>query len=89
MSRPYGEALADRLGSRVLQGFSALDAGWAWGYVEVVRSESSECFQEVDMRKKVAFLLFLLTFVLTLPATANPPALDRTGATVIQAAPQN
>jgi len=28
------------------------------------------------MRKKVAFLFFLLMFVLTLPATANPPALD-------------
>ncbi|MEW5772282.1 MAG: hypothetical protein AB1916_02040 [Thermodesulfobacteriota bacterium] len=37
------------------------------------------------MRKKVAFLLFLLTFVLTLPATANPPALDNAPGVRIQA----
>lgn len=41
------------------------------------------------MRKKVAFLLFLLTFVLTLPATANPPALDNTPDIRIQAPPRN
>ena len=39
------------------------------------------------MRKKVAFLFFLLTFVLTLPATANSPDLDSTPAAAIQAAP--
>lgn len=37
------------------------------------------------MRKKVAFLLFLLTLVLTLPATANAPDLDAAPGCWIQA----
>lgn len=41
------------------------------------------------MRKKAAFLLFLLTFVLTLPATANSPDLDRAPAFLIQAPSRN
>ncbi len=41
------------------------------------------------MRKKVAFLLFLLTLVLTLPATANAPDLDAAPAFWIQSPAQN
>lgn len=41
------------------------------------------------MRKKAAFLLFLLVFVLVLPATANSPDLATNHETPVLAAPQN
>ena len=41
------------------------------------------------MRKKVAFLFFLLTLVLTLPATANAPDLDAAPSLSIQAPAPN
>jgi hypothetical protein len=41
------------------------------------------------MQRKVAFLFFLLTFVLTLPATANSPDLDAAPAFQIHASSQN
>lgn len=83
MSPGKAHGVGGRPWSRIWRGFGALDACLARDYAEVTPGLN----QEVDMRKKVAFLLFLLTFVLTLPATANPPALDSTPTATIQAAP--